>query len=414
MNDKIKQVADYEKSWKKHVEKQKLRDARRKSGQKTKGKKPRRKDWNADSWDEMDDPEYYSEERVMPPGSMERRRQVEDLAQKSAPRGRSELIADPGEESSSQGSNSDQYGLVVEVSSGMCRVEIDGKIILCSLRGNLKNSDDTFSNPVAVGDQVLISQGSDHQGVVENVLPRLNFLARPSTTNKGRISGQHQILVANIDRVLIVASWRDPNMWPELIDRYLIASQRNELQAVICINKVDLVDDQTKFEEFQQVYRKLEYEIILTSAVTGQGIPELKALLQNGTTVLAGLSGVGKSSLLIAVQPSLNLRTAHVSQRGLFTGQGRHTTTQSSLLRLENGGIVIDTPGIREFGLSGVAAEELAQWYPEMVPHLGSCKFQDCTHGVEPDCAVIAAVNSGKISPLRFKNCQNLHDELQS
>lgn len=413
MDDKLKQIAQYHKSMKKHVEKQKLRDARRKSGTKTKDKKPRRKAWRSDTWEEWDELDFPIEERVMPRGSAERRRRVENLAKTSAPRGTSAVTADPRDASSSLGSATDQSGLVVEVSSGMCRVEINDKIILCTMRRNLKNAGSNYTNPIAVGDRVLIRQDGDKQGVVEEVLPRDNFLARSSTTNKGRSSGQQQILVANIGRLLIVASWRDPIIWPELIDRYLIAAQRNELRAVICINKVDLVEDRSEFEDFQRVYSGLGYEFILTSAVTGQGISELQSLLKQGTTVLAGLSGVGKSSLLTAVQPNLNLRTAHVSQRGLFTGQGRHTTTQSSLFRLDDGGVVIDTPGIREFGLIGIAAGELAHWYSEMEAYLGDCRFQNCSHTSEPDCAIIKAVDAGMISPLRYKNFQALYEELR-
>ena len=241
-------------------------------------------------------------------------------------------------------------------------------------------------------------------GVVERVLPRRNFLARPYSPDQGVISDLKQIIVANVDRVLIVASWLEPNVWPALIDRYLIAALRYQIEPVICINKVDLVEDRVAFDEFLGVYSQLGYRLIQTSVVNGDGIDDLKELLAGSTFVLAGLSGVGKSSLLMAVQPGLDLKTGNVSEHGLYTGQGRHTTTQSRLLKLDCGGVVADTPGVRSFALDGISPGELADWYPEMVGHRHACRFSDCSHIDEPDCGVKQAVANGEISPLRYKN----------
>jgi ribosome biogenesis GTPase / thiamine phosphate phosphatase len=411
MDDKQKQIARYQQSEKKHVTKQKLRKARRKADAKDSPKKPRQKDWNPDAWDEWEGQEYPVVENVMPRGSADRRRQVARLA--NTPSGRSEMVTDPGGVDSPPGSDLGNPGLVVEVSSGKCRVSLNEKTILCHLRGNLKSAQSGYTSAVAVGDQVIISTDGENPGVVERVLPRRNILTRPSMTDKGQQRDLQQIIVANIDRLLIVASWREPNIWPELIDRYLITAQRNQIDPVICINKVDLVEEQAEFQAITNVYRNLGYDLLLTSVVSGQGIDDLESLLQDGTTVLAGLSGVGKSSLLVVVQPDLNLRTAHVSQRGLFTGQGRHTTTQSSLWHLDNGGVVIDTPGIRKFGLADVQPDQLSLWYPEMVPFLADCRFADCTHTSEPECAVRSAVDSGAISSLRYKNYTQILDSLQ-
>lgn len=413
MDDKQKMVLQYQKSIKKHVTKQKLRDARRKSDPKEKEKKPRQKDWISEAGNDWDEIDNFAEERVMPRGSTERRREVQKLAQKGAPRQKSELVIGPIETESSLGVNHELSGLVVEASSGMCRVNLNDHTILCHLRGNLKSVDSGYTNSIAVGDRVVISQDGDQPGVVEKVLPRRNVLARPFSPDKGKSSGLQQIVVANIDRVLIVASWREPNIWPELLDRYLITALRNDLEAVICINKVDLVQNQDEFQSTLDAYRGLGHEILLTSAANGQGIDTLRLLLQTGTTVLAGLSGVGKSSLLVAVQPELKLRTAHVSQRGSFTGQGRHTTTQSSLWRLENGGVVIDTPGIRDFGLAGVLRSQLASWYPEMTPLIGHCRYSDCVHINEPGCAIKQAIDDNDISPLRYKNYTQIFDCLK-
>ena len=416
MDDKQKQVENYTKEIQKHVRKQRLRDTRRKSGPKEKAKKPRRKDWVPDKWDEWDDMDYSADERIMPRGDADRRRAVERKAIEGNSDGSSGRVADPQISDSPPGYTPGIPGLVVEVSSGMCRVDIHNGSdpVLCDIRGSLKTQETGFTNVVAVGDQVHVSLNGDQRGVVEGVLPRRSVLARPYRPDVGRTSSRQQIVVANIDRVLIVASWREPHIWPALIDRYLIAAQRNQLEAVICINKIDLVEEQTEFQNTIEPYRDLGTRLIFTSAETGEGVDELDVLLKGSTTVLAGLSGVGKSSLLTAVQPSLELRVGLVTQRGTFTGQGRHTTTQSSLWKLDNSGVVIDTPGIRDFGLVGVERKKLATWYPEMVDHLGGCRYSDCSHISEPDCAIKAAVARGSISELRYENFTQIYEELCS
>lgn len=417
MDDKLEQVEKYHKAYKKHVRKQSLRDARRKAGPRAKDKKPRRKDWIPDAWDEWGEIDYQAEERVMPPGAAERRREVEKLASNIKRGGQSVETVESSGTGSRARSDSGISGLVVEVSSGVCRVDLGNhhtQPLLCDVRGSLKSHESGFTNVVAVGDWVRIHQESDQRGVVEEVLPRRNVLARPYAPDQGKLSTLQQIVVANVDRVLIVASWREPNIWPKLIDRYLITAQRNLLDAVICINKTDLITDQVEFQELYQAYSGLGVQILQTSTVSDQGIPELAELLGKGTTVLTGLSGVGKSSLLTAVQPDLDLRIGNVSQRGVFTGQGRHTTTQTNLWRLKSGGVVIDTPGVRNFGLVGVDRAHLAAWYPEMVEHLGACQYTDCQHIHEPGCAVKQALEIGSISAIRYKSYTQIFDELSS
>jgi ribosome biogenesis GTPase len=297
----------------------------------------------------------------------------------------------------------------------MCRVDLDDEIILCDIRGNVKDAVTGYVNPIAVGDQVLVSTNGSDRGIIEAVLPRRSVLARPYSPDQGKVLDDlYQIVVANVDRLLIVASWREPYIWPALIDRYLIAAQRNQIEPVICINKIDLVDDQAELEDTLAPYRQLGLQLILTSAITKAGIDELRELLSDGTSVLAGLSGVGKSTLLTKVQPSLDLKTGNVSEHGLFTGQGRHTTTQSNLWKLDNGGVVIDTPGVRTFGLAGIAPADLASWYPEIVSFAGKCRYGNCTHTNEPNCAVQAAVHDGSISKLRYKNYTQILEELSA
>ena len=257
---------------------------------------------------------------------------------------------------------------------------------------------------VAVGDEVLVSEDGAGTGLVEAVLPRRSVLARPDVF----YSHLQQVIVANADQLLIVASWREPAIWLELIDRYLITAERSHLPAVICINKMDLVEDEAECARTLEPYRQLGYRLVWTSAVTSAGIDELRSVLHNRTTVLAGLSGVGKSSLLMAVQPSLQLRVGAVSDKR----QGRHTTSQTTLLRLGDGGSVVDTPGIREFGLSGLRRPELVDFFPEMAALAPNCRFHNCSHLNEPDCAVQAALGNGKIAASRYHSYRQIFETL--
>lgn len=357
----------------------------------SKPKRVRSRDWRrldvekADGWD------LQQSERIMPPGEKERRRAVKDA-----------LLAGEAKEQAAGKAVSralqvtDEHGVVVEVSSGSCRVEMNGRTLLCTVRGALSSENGGYTNVVAVGDRVVAGgvDGSD-EGVVESVLPRRSALVRPDVFY-GHLQ---QVIAANVDQVLVVASWREPRLWTELIDRYVIAAQRNNLTPVICVNKVDLAEDGAECRAAVGVYVRLGYDVIYTSAVTGKGIDRLRDVLLGRTTVLAGLSGVGKSSLLIALQPGLHLRTAETSAR---KHEGRHTTTQVSMIRLEMGGFVVDTPGIREFGVSGMRRGELAQFYPEVAAAAEGCRFRDCTHRQEPGCAVRAAVGAGDVAEVRF------------
>jgi ribosome biogenesis GTPase len=403
-------VQKHIKGMKKHARKQQLRNARRKTGVRGKTSKPRLKKISATDWEEWDEIEFDRYQPILSKDEIERRREIERRVNvdHDLDSGKAVELNQPDSNSSTE-----QTALVVEAGAGLCRVDLNGEIILCDIRGNVKDAVTRYVNTLAVGDWVLIQKNGNERGVVEAVLPRRSVLARPYSPDAGKlIDGLEQIVVANVDRLLIVASWREPYIWPALIDRYLIAAQRNQIEAVICIHKIDLMEDPVEFNETIQPYQSLGYQLVLSSTVSGVGIENLRLLLQDSTTVLAGLSGVGKSSILSAVEPDLNLKTGSVSEHGLFTGQGRHTTTQASLWKLANGGIVIDTPGIRSFGIAGIAPNELSNWYPEMNALAGKCRFGNCTHTTEPDCAVIAAVKNGSVSELRYKNYNQILEEL--
>jgi len=393
------------KQYKQHVEKEtrrkKIKSAKKETKRRHRDSRTRRKNWipdNLDDWEELD---YDLEERIIPRGEGERRQALEkQMLQPSEP------ATSPDESAPAPPPAQGQRGLVVEVSKGLCRVEVGQETLLCHIRSALSARETGFTNVVAVGDEVIVSQDGAEGGVVEEVLPRRSVLARPDVFR----SHLQQVIVANADQLLIVSSWREPALWPELIDRYLIAAARNRLPALICVNKMDLIEDSAECEATLQPYRALGYQIVLTSALTGQGIGHLHRLLQNRTTVLAGLSGVGKSSLLAAAQPELNLRTNAVSER---SGEGRHTTTQATLLSLGNGTVVIDTPGIREFGLSGVQQQELAQFFPEIAALAPNCRFKNCAHIEEPDCAVQAAQAAGQIAASRYHSYKQIYAALE-
>jgi ribosome biogenesis GTPase len=364
--------------------------------------------YGEDEWDEV---EFVQDERVMPLGSEEQRKAIEKASQNEKVH-KVHRITDTGDGTETPADDGLLQGMVIEVSAGQCKVKLEDEVLDCHLRGSLKMAETGFSNIIAVGDQVRISQDGTAMGVVEEVLPRRSLLARQDSSGKGHAGGLRQIVAANIDRVLIVAAWREPNFWPELVDRYLITAQRNNLEAVICVNKTDLVEDQAEFEATIKPYQDLGVTILQTSAEEKVGLDALKDLLSDQTTVLAGMSGVGKSSLLTAVQEGLNLKALSVGQRGKNRNQGRHTTTMATLYELEDGGAVVDTPGIRSFGLVGLASGELASFYPEMAAVLAGCKYNNCTHLTEPDCAVQEAVQTGGVSQLRYENYQKIYETL--
>jgi len=356
----------------------------------SKPKRVRTRDWKRRAVDEVDEGDSQQSERIMPLGESERRRAVQDALLAGLEKGQiaSEVVSRASEAT-------DEHGVVVEVSSGLCRVEMNGRTLLCTVRGALSSEDSGYTNVVAVGDRVVVTVDGSEQGVVEAVLPRRSALARPDVFH----SHLQQVIAANVDQVLVVASWREPRLWPELVDRYLIAAERNKLVPVICINKVDLAEDRVACQTAVEPYVRLRYKVIFTSALTGEGIDRLRDVLRGRTTVLAGLSGVGKSTLLEVVQPGLQLRTAEVSAR---KHEGRHTTTQVSMLKLKMGGFVVDTPGIREFGVSGLLRRELVRFYPEIAVAAERCRFRDCTHTREPGCAVRTAVGAGEMAEVRF------------
>ena len=264
-------------------------------------------------------------------------------------------------------------------------------------------------DPVAIGDRVRYVDAGDGRGVIVEILPRESKLSRPAPVPGQRVF--EQVIVSNANLIVPVFAVANPAPKWGLLDRYLVSAEAAEIQALIVINKLDLAWKNPSFDEEIEIYRRIGYPVILVSAATGEGIEELKQALQGKQSVMVGKSGVGKTSLLNAIQPGLGLRVKAVSQGEL--GKGRHTTTHSEMFELEFGGALVDTPGIREFGLWDIPAEELAYLFPEMAEHVGRCKFGlSCRHDQEPGCAIRKAVMAEAISPYRYQSYLNLRREL--
>ncbi len=301
-------------------------------------------------------------------------------------------------------------GRIIKALSGFFTVDTSAGPIICQLPGRMKK--ERLDTDIAtVGDWVTISLNEDGSGLIEFVAERQSVLSRsrPSAYNVRRLSvDREQVLVANPDQIVLVFSIKKPRPSLRKLDRFLVVAELNELPAVICVNKIDLVKNIDDARQQFQVYEDIGYEVIYTSVISAAGIDALSASLQGKISVLTGSSGVGKSSLLNAIQPGLGLSVSEVSQA---TEKGLHTTRHAEMFPLEIGGYVVDTPGIRGLALFDVEPEELDAYFREIAPLVVDCQFSDCTHRHEPGCMVLAALKEGRISPARYDSYLRLRDE---
>jgi ribosome biogenesis GTPase len=302
-------------------------------------------------------------------------------------------------------------GRVVKATGSWYQVKTTYKEFLaCRIKGKLRLVDRRSTNPVVIGDWVLVEKdihGNDY--IISEILPRNNYIIRQSSRNR---TAEH-ILAANIDQVLIIVSIKEPMTPVGFIDRFLVTAGAYHIPAVVVFNKVDLYnqEDKEKLNNLTQIYSKAGYSIYHVSAQLGVGVEELKNVMHNKLSLLSGNSGVGKSTLINKLAPGLNLRTGMLSG---FHQKGTHTTTFAEIFELPFGAEIIDTPGIKEFGILDFKKEEVSHYFPEMERLIHQCRFNNCLHINEPGCAVLAALHAGDIAASRYNSYLSIIEELKT
>ncbi|MEM1056345.1 MAG: ribosome small subunit-dependent GTPase A [Bacteroidota bacterium] len=289
----------------------------------------------------------------------------------------------------------------------------DGEDVRARIRGRFRLEAEEIdeTNPLAVGDHVTLRMLDDGTGVVTAIASRENQLSRRAAGHRAR---SEHVIVANVDRAWCVQSTFKPKLNPGFVDRFLVAAEASHIPAGLILNKADLMEGKPRAQEalafWAELYESLGYPVLFTSAETGEGVEAFRDELADKVSVVSGPSGVGKSSLLNAVQPELGLRVNEVSEK---TNKGRHTTTFATLFEVA-GGWVADTPGIREFGIWGMAPEELGGYFVEFRPFLGECRFLNCTHDHEPGCAIQEALDEEIITPERYGSYLNILESVRT
>jgi len=300
-------------------------------------------------------------------------------------------------------------GKVIQSTGKWYKVSIDGDIVDCRIPGKFRLLDIGDTNPIAVGDQVEVTIGDDGKGMIDEIHQRKNYIPRKAT----RSGRDEQILVSNIDRAWVVQSIKMPTLKRGFIDRFMVACEAYEIPAGLIINKVDLLKDTKKGEvdAIEETYTSLGYPVLCTSIEDESTIEILKDETKDKTSVLIGHSGVGKTSLINCLDPNIDLTVGDVSS---YSEKGKHTTTYARLLELDYGGFIVDTPGIKEFGLVNIEPYELSLFFPEMREPRQQCKFNNCTHNHEPKCGVVEAFERGEIDPERYNSYLNILEGLES
>ena len=276
--------------------------------------------------------------------------------------------------------------------------------INCRIRGRLRLKGIRSTNPVVVGDRVMVEPDGDSSAIVE-ILPRHNYVIRRASN----LSKESHIIAANVDRALLLVTLHSPTTPREFVDRFLVTCEAYKVPVTIVIGKADTLVEEyaAEAEQFEAIYHDAGYDIIRLSSTTGQGIEEIRAMLKEHTTLVAGNSGVGKSTLVSTIEPKLDIRTGEISESH---HKGKHTTTFSTMYPIE-GGYIIDTPGIKGFGLIDIESRELCRYFPEMMRLSPNCRFYNCTHTHEPGCAVVEAVEEGTVAMSRYESYLKILDE---
>ena len=299
-------------------------------------------------------------------------------------------------------------GLVIKNTGSWVTVRLDdGNTVSCKMRGVLRLKGLRCTNPVAVGDRVQVEDKGGDAPVVGDIEPRHNYIIRRSSN----LSKEFQIIAANLDQAILVVTLTNPETSTTFIDRFLATAEAYQVPAALAFNKIDLLDTdklRQQLLDLESVYQSIGYPVIALSAVTGEGVNELRAQLAGKMSLLSGNSGVGKSSIINLLVPDAHVRVGDVSHTH---HKGMHTTTFSELLDLPDGGAVIDTPGVKAFGTIDFERAQVAHYFPEIFRISGNCRFNNCTHTHEPGCAVLDAVERGEIAPSRFTSYLSILDE---
>ncbi|MBR6721146.1 MAG: ribosome small subunit-dependent GTPase A [Alistipes sp.] len=295
-------------------------------------------------------------------------------------------------------------GTVISATGSWYEVATEGGTLNCRIRGRLRLKGVRSTNPVVVGDRVVV-EPDDQSSVIVEIMPRRNYVIRRASN----LSKESHIIAANIDHALLIVTLHSPATPREFVDRFLVTCEAYKIPLSIVLGKADTLVEEyaAEEEEFTAIYRDAGYEVLRISSITGEGIEHIRGMLTGRTTLVAGNSGVGKSTLIGTIAPDIEIRTGEISESH---HKGKHTTTFSTMYSVGDG-YIIDTPGIKGFGLIDIDDNELCRYFPEMMRLAPDCRFYNCTHTHEPDCAVLDAVKEGTVAWSRYESYLKILDE---
>ncbi len=306
--------------------------------------------------------------------------------------------------------SSPQIGTVTKSTGSWYKVRLaDGSTVDARTRGKMKLDGAALTNPIAVGDHVRLELETDGNGLIDGIEPRKNYIARQSPRQKHKM----HLIASNLDAAILVVTLINPNLKQGFIDRFLLMTEPQSIPVILLFNKADLWTEEERymFEALKEIYEPLDYTCIATSVITNEGIDVLKQNIQDKTTLIAGQSGVGKSSILNTLHPDIGIKTAEISER---SGKGQHTTTFAEMFAIDAHTYVIDTPGIKTLSFNNLEVEDVVHNFVEIFERSEACRYGNCTHREEPGCAVKTAIEQGEISPLRYQNYLLLIEEIEA